>query len=137
MFTVYSPGSYWPRLLPLSNNRFVTVRTDISLGYRIAGSIFNSQQQAIGASFIISSGMSYNPSITHFQGGFVVVWHEVRRIYYDIKLRLYDTNANAVSSATLVSNSDSYVQAWLIVKSLPSGGFVISWRSVGQPINSI
>ena len=125
-------------LTALANGSFVAAWQDESKdtsGYGIYGQLFNSAGDAVGADFKINSRISGNQSDVRLAslngGGFAAVYTDASGANgYDVYVKRFDVNGNALDTEDLLVNSTtSGVQADAGISSLADGGFVITYTA--------
>ncbi|MHB1186315.1 PKD domain-containing protein, partial [Thiobacillus sp.] len=135
----YTPGSQsQPAMARLADGGYVTVWTSAGQdgwGDGIYGQRYDVQGVAVGNQFQVNDYTPYNqnePAIASLSGGgFVVVWTDQNQDSsgYGVYAQRYDANSLQVGEAFLVNSNVSSNQYQPVVASIPSGGFVVAWRS--------
>lgn len=111
--------------------------------YGIYGQRYDSNGNTLGGEFLINNQTERSqnrPAITALDnGGFVVTWNSSGQdgSEYGIFARLFDANSNSVGSEFQVNSFSNDNQIKPAVTSLADGGFVITWRSLGQDANDL
>ena len=103
-------------------------------GYGVFGQKYTSSGSASGSQFQINSttvSTQAYPSITSLtDGGFVATWTDYSGedgSDQGIFGQRYDASGNTVASEFQINTQTSGDQSWSDIKSLPNGGFVVTW----------
>jgi parallel beta-helix repeat protein len=133
-----------PAITTLNDGSFVvTWQSDGQDGdqYGIYGQRYDSNGNTLGGQFLINNqtvGSQNRPSINALSnGGFVATWNSWGQDgnEYGIFARIFNANANPVGNEFQVNSFNSDNQIKPAVTDLSDGGFVITWRSLGQSAN--
>ena len=143
-FTSKNQGA--PSITTLNDGSFVvTWQSQNQDGdeYGIYGQRYDSNGNILGGEFLINNQTERSqnrPAITSLNnGGFVVTWNSSGQdgSEYGIFAQLFDANANSVGSEFQVNTFSDDNQIKPSVTALADGGFVITWRSLGQAPNDL
>ena len=133
-----------PSITTLNDGSFVVTwqsQNQDGSEYGIYGQRYDSNGNILGGEFLINNQTERSqnrPAITALNnGGFVVTWNSSGQdgSEYGIFAQLFDADANAVGSEFQVNTFSDDNQIKPEVTSLADGGFVITWRSLGQDPN--
>ena len=113
-------------------------------GYGVFGQKYTSSGSASGSQFQINSttvSTQAYPSITSLtDGGFIATWTDYSGEDGSAKGifgQRYDASGNAVASEFQINTQTSGDQSWSDIKSLPNGGFVVTWTGQDASGNGI
>jgi parallel beta-helix repeat protein len=133
-----------PSITTLNDGSFViTWESDGQDGnrYGIYGQRYDSNGTTLGGQFLLNNqtiGSQNRPAITALSnGGFVATWNSDSQngSEYEIFARIFNSSANPVGNEFQVNSFSSDNQIKPAVTDLSDGGFVITWRSLGQNAN--
>jgi hypothetical protein len=134
----------YPSITSLSNGGFVVVwesgcssgcTPQDGSGFGVYGQRFDSNGNKVGSEFQVNTwttGWQERPSISSLSnGGFVVVWQSNGQDGSVFGQR-FDSNGNKFGSEFQVNTWAPDCQMYPSITSLPNGGFVAVWESIGQ-----
>jgi Ca2+-binding RTX toxin-like protein len=107
----------------------------------IKGQIFDASGNRVGGEFLVNSvttGQQGTSAVAALaSGGFVVSWVDDSGQGGDanlsgIKAQIFNASGNKVGTEFLVNTVTDSAQQWPAVTSLASGGFVVTWQSLGD-----
>jgi parallel beta-helix repeat protein len=141
--TVTSSSQTDPVVTTLTDGTFVVTWQSLNQDgseYGVYGKRYGSNGVAIGGEFLINTttnGSQNRSAIAALSnGGFVVTWNSgnssTSSTEYDIYAQVFSSNTTKVGSQFLVNTFISDNQIKPSVAALSNGGFVITWRSLGQ-----
>jgi parallel beta-helix repeat protein len=109
--------------------------------YGIYGQRYDSNGSTLGGQFLLNNrtvGSQNRPDITALDnGGFVATWNSSSQdgSEYGIIARVFNSSASPVGNEFQVNTFSSDNQIKPAIADLSDGGFVITWRSLGQNAN--
>jgi parallel beta-helix repeat protein len=142
--TVTSNFQNDPSITTLNDGSFVITwqsNGQDSDSYGIYGQRYDSNGNTLGGQFLLNNrtvGSQNRPDITALDnGGFVATWNSSGQdgSEYGIFARVFNSSASPVGNEFQVNTFSSDNQIKPAIADLSDGGFVITWRSLGQNAN--
>jgi Ca2+-binding RTX toxin-like protein len=132
-------GTYPPGIVALDDGGWVVSWSGYNSG-ALQMQRYDVNGNAVGSAVSVSGTSTYYTQscmVATADGGWAVIWHEYNSANstYDIFMRLYDTDGNAVGDPTMVNSTTASHQYLPQVAELEDGSFVVTWMDYSTGSN--
>ena len=136
----------WPNVLGLTDGGFVVTWTNGFYGNsdaEIFGQIYSSDAVAVGDEFLVNSYTNnhqmFSASASLANGGFLVTWRSLEQdgSRFGIYGQVFSSAGERIGEEVRINTYTQSDQSYQSVTGLMSGGFVVTWASLGQDGSSL